>query len=207
MPEQRALPLKMVDGLTLSQDYRTVLRPGELVTDDRGLTRRLPRFFYEVASWQHAHDIMLAPSFGLYEFINTDVREAKVLRGFPRYVPCAVTLLAAHLAVLRAEVGTFVHVAANGGYRSPAHARSRGASVHHWGTAVDIYRIGDDYMDGREMIERYADLVREILPTVWVRPYGHGSGFVDDHLHLDLGFVVQVPHEAAGVNVHMPETM
>jgi hypothetical protein len=51
-----------------------------------------------------------------------DVREVEAMRTFPRYVPCAVALLATALEVFRAEVGTFVHIAANGGYRSPGHA-------------------------------------------------------------------------------------
>ena len=35
----------------------------------------------------------LSPSFALWEFIQTDVREAAPLRGFPRYVPCAITMI------------------------------------------------------------------------------------------------------------------
>ena len=86
----------------------------------------------------------LTPNFGLWEFIDVDVREAEPLRRFPRYVPCAVTLLARALERFRDHVGTFVHVAANGGYRSPAHALTAHASPHCWGTAANIYRIGDD---------------------------------------------------------------
>ena len=31
-----------------------------------------------------------------------------------------------------------------------------------------------------------------------MRPWGHGPGLSDDHLHLDLGYVTVVPREAAG---------
>jgi hypothetical protein len=71
--------------------------------------------------------------------------------------------------------------------------------MHCWGTAANIYRIGDDWLDTQETIETYAALVREVLPAAWVRPYGHAAGFADDHLHLDLGYTVTVPHAAAGV--------
>lgn len=198
MVEHSPLGLKIVDGLRLDAPYRDALRPGALMHDAKGRARRLPRYFFEVDSWKTAEGTQLAEGFSLYEFINTDVREAPVLRGFPRYVPCAVTVLATHLAILRRRVDTYVHVAANGGYRSPGHALGGGASLHHWGTAVNIYRIGDDYLEDEATIERYAELVRDALPTAWVRPFGHGVGFADDHLHLDLGYLYHVPREAEG---------
>jgi hypothetical protein len=194
-----ALGLKLVDGLDLADPLREALRPGEVLLDDRGQARRLPRFFYEVGSRRKAHAVEIAPEFRLIELLRTDVREAEPLRGYPRYVPCAIAHLAAALAVFRAHVGTYVHVAANGGYRSPGHALSRGASTHCWGTAANIYRIGDDWLDTEETIATYAALVREVLPAAWVRPYGHAVGFADDHLHLDLGYAVAVPREADGL--------
>jgi len=36
-----------------------------------------------------------------------------------------------------------------------------------------------------------------LLPFAWVRPYGHGLGHADDHLHLDLGYVTMVPNGAS----------
>lgn len=196
MVEHSSLGLKIVDGATLDASYQEVLRPGALVRDARGRTRRLPRYFYEIDSWKSAEATRLAEGFSLYEFVNTDVREAEMLRGFPRYVPCAVTVLATYLSILRRHVDTYVHVAANGGYRSPGHAVGDAVSLHHWGTAVNIYRIGDDYLEEASTIQRYAEIVREVLPTAWIRPYGHGPGFADDHLHLDLGFLYAVPREA-----------
>lgn len=204
MAETRRLPLRIVDGLRLPEAYRAVLRPGEILTDSEGRGRRLPRFFYEIDSWKTARQTQLAPDFRLHEFIQTDLHEARILHGFPRYVPCAVQLLAALLSVFRQRVGTYVHIAANGGYRSPAHAHARDASPHHWGTAVNIYRIGDDFLDSEETIERYADVVREVLPMAWTRPYGHTYGFADDQLHLDLGYVTVVPREAAGESNETP---
>lgn len=191
------LPLPVVDGLRLPRPYREALQPGGILRDAGGRSRRLPRFFYEVDSWQTALETPLSPHFMLWELIYVDVREAELLRTFPRYVPCAVTLMAAALEPFRAAVGTYVHVAANGGYRSPAHRLSTEATPHCWATAANIYRIGDDWLDTPETIERYNRIARETMSGVWARPYGTGRGFVDDQIHLDLGFVTLVPHGAA----------
>ena len=198
MPELERLGLKLVDATTLGDDLRAALRPDELLEDEAGRPRRLPRYFYEVGSKKKAEDVELAPGFHLIEFLRTDVREAEPLRGWPRYVPCAVVHLTAALAVFRQRVDTYVHVAANGGYRSPGHALTRHASPHCWGTAANLYRVGDDLLDSEETIERYAEIVRDVLPGAWVRPYGHAPGLADDHLHLDLGYTLAVPHDAPG---------
>ena len=193
-----ALPLRVVDGYALDPELRRALRPGELVADREGRLRRLPRFFYEVDSWQTARETYLSPHFALWEFISVDVREAEAHRGFPRYVPCAVTLLAAHLEVFRERVKTYVRITANGGYRTPAHAHSTHASPHCWGTAANIYRIGDEYLDDQEKIERFGAIATKALPALWARPYGRTVGLADDHLHLDLGYVTLVPRNAPG---------
>jgi hypothetical protein len=189
-------PLTVVDGLRLDKPLRDALMPGRTVLDDAGHERKLPRYFYEIPTWNIAMDLQLSPNFALWEFIQTDVREAAPLRGFPRYVPCAITLTALCLERFREAVGTYVYVAANGGYRSPRHAQSGNASPHCWGTAVNIYRIGDVYLDDREAIERYAALARQELPGAWTRPFGSLRGQTDDHLHLDFGFVVSSPRTA-----------
>ena len=191
-------PLRVVDGFRLPAAYRQALKPGALLVDEEGRGRRLPRFFYEVDSWLTATELELAPNFNLHELIQTDVREAPVLHGFPRYVPCALVLLAGALSIFRDRVGTLVHVAANGGYRSPAHGRSRAASTHCWGTAANIYQVGDELLDRPEVIEKYRQVAQQSLPHVYVRSYGHGPAFADDHLHLDLGYVTVVPRDAAG---------
>ncbi|HVL69520.1 MAG TPA: hypothetical protein VM364_19840 [Vicinamibacterales bacterium] len=191
-----SVPLPIVDGLTIGAPHRSLLMPGAVVRDPRGRARRLPRFFYVVDSWQTALATRLAPQFALWEFMDVDLYEPLPLRTFPRYVPCAVSVLAAHLQVLRTEVGQPVKIAANGGYRSPSHGRSRPESTHSWGTAVNIYRIGDEYVDDRETIERYGALAVSLLPAFRARPYGSERGGSDDHLHLDLGYVVSVPAEA-----------
>lgn len=190
------LPLPVVDAVELNPAHRAVLRPDEALQNEEGRLRRLPRFFYEVDSWQTAQQVMLSEHFSLWEFLTVDVRESELQRTFPRYIPCAVTALAAHLQVFREAVGTFVHIAANGGYRSPSHALSTHASTHCWGTAVNIYRVGDDFLDTEDKIERYARIARKSLPGWWVRPYGSEKGYADDHLHLDLGFLLLVPREA-----------
>jgi hypothetical protein len=187
------LKLPFVDGLELADQYRRALQPGEAVEDGHGFQRMLPRMFLRVDSWQTALDTQLTEHFALWELIGVDVREAAELRSFPRYVPCAVLLLAGALELLRREVGTYVHVAANGGYRSPAHALSRRASRHCWGTAANIFRIGDDDLDQQGTIERYAAIARQVIPGVWIRPYGSAEGQADDHLHIDIGYTTYEP--------------
>lgn len=196
-----SVPLSIVDALELPEEHRKVLRPGEAVVDPAGVPRRLPRYFYGVASWEEALAVELAPHFGLWELLDVDFREVGTMRRFPRYVPCAITLLAAHLEVLRQKLGTVVRIAANGGYRSPAHALSAAPTPHAWGTAANIYRIGDDLMDREDRIEKYTNVVRRALPGVWTRPYGTGPGDAFDHVHLDLGFVALEPNPAPGDDV------
>lgn len=192
-------PLPVVDGLMLEPELRALLRPAELLRDRDGKLRRLPRYFYEVPNWDVALETRLAPNFEVWEFLNVDVREDERLRsGWPRYLPCAVTMLASFLELFRREVNTYVHLAANGGYRSPSHRLSSLASTHSWGTAANIYRVGDDWLDDERTIRRYARVVEKLMPGVYVRPFGHAAGEADDHLHLDLGYTVVVPHGSAG---------
>ena len=187
------LPLPLVPADALPLEVKQALRPGETLRDRSGFAHALPASFLRVDSWNLAQETLLTPHFCLSELIGVDVREAPVVRSFPRYVPCAILLLAAALELFRLETGTYVHVAANGGYRSPGHALSRHASRHCWGTAANIYRIGDTYLDGREEIEKYAAIARRVIPGVWVRPYGERDGEADDHLHIDIGYTVFDP--------------
>ena len=191
-------PLRLVDGRRLERRLRDVLLPGGILCDHGGQARVLPRYFYEVTSWEEARDTYLTPHFSVSEFIHTDVREAPALRIFPRYIPCATALLALALEQLRNAVGSYVYIGANGGYCSPRHARIGGASPHCWGTAANIYRVGDTYLDSHDTIERFANIARSVLPTAWTRPLGPADAYTDDHLHLDLGYVVTVPREAPG---------
>ena len=189
----RALPLSIVDGLTLADAHRSLLRPDEVVSCPDGVPRRLPRYFFKVDSWAQALEMRLTDNFSLWEFIDVDLYEPDLLRQYPRYVPCAVTLLAAHLEIFRSAVSGTVHISANGGYRSPAHRRSTPGSPHAWATAANIYRIGGDYMDTRERIEKMNGLVARLMPGVWTRPYGSTAGTVDDHIHIDLGYALTTP--------------
>jgi hypothetical protein len=191
-----SLPLRIVDGRRLEKKYRDALRPGGVLSDVNGQGHALPRYFYEVPSWDAAMRLQLSQHFALWEFIHTDVHEAAALRSFPRYVPCAITLLALALEQFREAVRSFVHIAANGGYRSPGHALTVHATPHAWGTAVNIYRIGDILLDEREALEHYAGLAYRSMPGVYVRPFGKRAGFTDDHLHLDFGYVTAVPRGA-----------
>jgi hypothetical protein len=192
-PQGRGLPLRVVDGRRLEKRYRDVLRPGGMLSDSQGRMHLLPRYFYEVPSWDVARSVQLSEHFALWEFIHTDVHEAEALRTFPRYVPCAISLLALCLEPFRDAVDGYVHIAANGGYRSPSHSLSLYATPHSWGTAVNLYCIGDTRLDEREALERYAMLAYKTMPGVYVRPFGGAPGFTDDHLHLDFGYVNAEP--------------
>ncbi|MCC2673227.1 MAG: Peptidase [Ramlibacter sp.] len=187
------LPLPLVTADALPPDIREVLRPGATLQDRTGAAHVLPSSFLRVDSWGEALETALTPHFKLWELLGVDVREAPAMRAFPRYIPCTIVLLASALELFRLEAGAPVHVAANGGYRSPGHALTRHASRHCWGTAANIYRIGDTYLDTREEIEKYAAIARGAIPGVWVRPYGAGDGEADDHLHLDIGYTLFDP--------------
>ena len=187
------LPLPLVDGCELDEKLRAALQPGEWMEDRSGVAHQLPRWFYEVDSWDTATRTPVAEHFTLHEFMGVDVRESDVVRLFPRYIPTTVTLLAANLELLRQSVGTYVWIAANGGYRSPSHRLTDHASPHCWGTAANIYRVGDEWLDTQERIERFAAVARRVAPGLWLRPYGHEKGFADDHLHVDIGYTRQTP--------------
>jgi len=186
--------LRIIDGQRLPVEVRSALMPGGTLRDGFGHARELPRFFYEVPSWEVALQTRFTPNLSLWEFIQTDLREAPALQDYPRYIPCAVTLLAIALQRFRDSIGSSIHIAANGGFRSAHHSLTCRASLHCWGTAADIYKIGDTYLDTAEKIEKYASLAREALPGAWTHPVGHGAEETDDHLHVDLGYVVSVPH-------------
>ena len=89
-------PLPIVDGLELPPRHRELLNPGGLLIGRDGERHRLPRYFYEIDSWDRALAIELSPHFGLWEFIDVDVREQAPLRIFPRYVPTAVSMFSCH---------------------------------------------------------------------------------------------------------------
>jgi hypothetical protein len=190
--------LQAVDGLKLPADYSALLRPGVGETDSRGNVHHLPRFFYEISSWQQAHEVRLAPHFKLAELMLVDCREASLLLSqFPHYVPCAIVLLARFLEDFRREVDAPVFISANGGYRSPAHQIGGAKSIHAWGTAANIYRVGDTFLDNPKSIERYGAIAASLSPAVFVRPFGPEPGQTDDHLHIDLGFASLTPRESS----------
>lgn len=190
--------LHAVDGFDLPQDYRVLLRPGEAETDFQGNIHRLPRFFYEIGSWQEAHEIRAASHFTLAELMLVDCRETRLLLSqFPHYVPCAIVLLARFLEDFRREVDAPVFISANGGYRSPAHQIGGAKSIHAWGTAANIYRIGDIFLSDAKSIEKFGSIAASLSPAVVARPFGRQRGQTDDHLHIDLGFVSLTPRECS----------
>src|SRR5438034_714103 len=166
-----AQQIKVVDAFDLDDELRTLLKPGEMVRDGQGRRHRLPRYFYEIPSHDAAVQIRLTPHFGLNEFILVDLKEAPRLQQFPLYIPCAVRLLAFFLEQFRTAAGASVHVAVNGGYRSPAHKMSINATAHMWGTAADVYRIGGTIVKSKELIDRFNDLAEELSDDVMVMPY------------------------------------
>jgi Peptidase M15 len=190
--------LRPIDGLRLAEEYRALLRPGESETGANGTVHRLPRFFYEIGSWEEAHEIRLAPHFTLAELMLVDCREARVLLSrFPHYVPCAIVLLARLLEDFRHEVDAPVFISANGGYRSPAHQIGGAKSIHAWGTAANIYRVGDTFLSDAKSIEKYRAIAASLGPAVFVRPFGREYGKTDDHLHIDLGYASLTPRECS----------
>ncbi len=198
--------LKVVDAFDLDDELRALLRPGEMVRDAQGRRHRLPRYFYEVGSHDEATSFPLTPHFGMNEFVLVDLKEAQRLQDFPRYVPCAVRVLAFYLEQFRAAAGASVHIAVNGGYRSPSHKLSLNATPHMWGTAADIYRIGTNILKTKESIERYNDLAEDLSDDVDVLPYGPIIGKnADDHVHLDLGYITVIPREISEDRMEMPQ--
>src|SRR5947207_7432966 len=186
--------LKVVDACDLDDELRKILKPGEMVEDAQHRRHRLPRYFYEVPSHEMATETRITPHFGLNEFILVDLKEAPRLQEWPRYVPCAVRVLAFYLEQFRNAAGASVHVTVNGGYRSPAHGMSFDASTHMWGTAVDIYRIGSTILKTQESIEKYNAIAEELSDDIRVLPYGHVTNtMADDHVHVDLGYIIQIP--------------
>ena len=205
-PPVEAAGLKVVDAFDLDDELRGILKPGEMLRDAHGRRHRLPRYFYEVPSHEMAMATRLTPHFGLNEFILTDLREASRLHDYPRYVPCAVRVLAFYLEQFRAACGASVHVAVNGAYRSPGHKLSTQATPHMWGTAADIFRIGSAILKTREAIEKYNAIAEELSEDVTVLPYGHVTGInADDHVHLDLGYITLIPREISEDRMEQPQ--
>lgn len=206
MPEPDAVQgLKIVDAFDLDDGLRSILRPGEMVRDHEGRRHRLPRYFYEVPSREEATGIRLAPNFRLNEFMQIDIRETSRLQEYPRYIPCAVRVLAFYLQRVRETIGLSMHVAVNGGYRSPAHRMATSATCHMWGTAVDVYRVGTTILREEDSITKYNRIAEEVSDDLRASPYGHTPGFADDHIHLDLGYVIVTPREISEDRMEVPQ--
>jgi hypothetical protein len=197
--------LKVVDAFDLDAELRSLLRPAEMAEDRDGRQHRLPRYFYEIPTHEAARQIRLTPHFGLNEFLLVDLKEAPRIRSYPRYVPCAVRTLAFYLERLREVTSASLHIAVNGGYRSPAHKLSPGATPHMWGTAVDLYRIGNVVLRDQAAIETYNRVAEEMSDELYVMPFGHEVGRADDHMHLDLGYLMLVPREISEDRLESPQ--
>jgi hypothetical protein len=198
--------LKVVDAFDLDDELRSILKPGEMVRDTQGRRHRLPRYFYEIPSHEAAMSTRLTPHFAINEFTLNDLKEAARLQHYPRYVPCATRLLAFYLEQFRSACGASVHIAVNGGYRSPSHKLAHNATPHMWGTAADVYRIGSNILKTKEIIDKYNEVAEDLSEDVNVLPYGHVTGRdADDHVHLDLGYVTLVPREISEDRMEQPQ--
>lgn len=198
--------LKVVDAFDLDDELRSLLKPGEMLRDDQGRRHRLPRYFYEIPSHEFALATRLSPHFAMNELALNDLREAPRLQQWPRYIPCAVRVLAFYLEQFRHAAGASVHIAVNGGYRSPSHKLSQYASLHMWGTAADIYRIGSTILKSKEAIEKYNEIAEDVSEEIHVLPYGHDADKnADDHVHLDLGYITLVPREISDDRMEQPQ--
>jgi hypothetical protein len=100
----------------------------------------------------------------------------------------------------RREVDAPVFISANGGYRSPAHQIGGARSIHAWGTAANIYRVGDTFLNEVKSIRKYGAIAASLSPAVFVRPFGSERGQTGDHLHIDLGFASLTPRECSDAN-------
>jgi hypothetical protein len=115
-------------------------------------------------------------------------------------------VLAFYLEQFRKDAGGSVHIAVNGGYRSPSHKMSEYATPHMWGTAADIYRIGSTILKGKETIEKYNGVAEDSSDDLHVLPYGHVTGLnADDHVHLDLGYITVIPREISEDRMEVPQ--
>jgi hypothetical protein len=198
--------LKVVDAFDLDDELRSLLRPGEMVRDVQGRRHRLPRYFYEVESHEAGVKTRLTSHFGINEFTLVDLKEAPRLQQYPRYVPCAVRLLAFYLEQFRSTVNSSVHIAVNGAYRSPAHKLSLNATPHMWGTAADVYRIGTNILKTKDMIEKFNEVAEDLSEDISVLPYGHVTGKnADDHVHIDLGYITLIPREISEDRMEQPQ--
>lgn len=198
--------IKVVDAFDLDDELRSLLKPGEMVKDAEGRRHRLPRYFYEIPSHEEAIRIRFSPHFGLNELTLVDLKEAPRLQQFPRYVPCAVRVLAFYLEQFRREAGASVHIAVNGGYRSPSHKLSLTGTPHMWATAADVYRIGTTILKGKDTIGKYNAIAEDLSDDIHILPYGHVTGAnADDHVHIDLGYVTVIPRAISEDRMEVPQ--
>ena len=99
-----------------------------------------------------------------------------------------------------------MHIAVNGGYRSPSHKLSQTATPHMWATAADVYRIGTTILKTKEAIEKYNGIAEDLSDDIHVLPYGHVTGLnADDHVHLDLGYITVIPREISEDRMEVPQ--
>ena len=197
-------PLPIVDGLELDAPVRSLLMPGVPVRDSHARLRRLPRFFYAVESWNVALETQADAAFrdvGVHGRRSVRAGAAAPVsratcrapsRRSPRISRCCASRSARRFtSPPTADID-----------RRRTASRSPG-SPHCWGTAANIYRIGDR-VSRRARRDRKVRGARDRSAAGAARAAVRaGPGCVDDHVHLDLGYVTAVPADAAGEEVLM----
>src|ERR1043166_4604795 len=82
-------------------------------------------------------------------------------------------------------------------YRLPAKRIGGAKSIHAWGTAANIYRVGDTFLSDAKSIGKYCAVAASLSPAVLVRSFGRDKGQTSDHLHIDLGYAGLTPRESS----------
>ncbi len=170
---------------------RSLLRPGEMVRDAAGTAASPSALLLRSSlATRRRRRSSLTPHFASTSSSSSTSRRRSRLQDYPRYVPCAVRILAFYLERFREAFGASLHIAVNGGYRSPAHKLYAPASLAHVGnrrptsTAIGTSILNDQESDRAATGKR----PRRSADELNVLPYGHDVGKADDHLHFDLGY-------------------
>ena len=151
------------------------------MTAEDGALHHLPRFFFEVPSWEEAHRCA-SRSLCLSELI-TSIRAKPICSCTPpSLVPCAILALA-RISRFPPRNGRAGVYHANGGYRLLPTGQSRRV-LHNWGTARTFIASGDIYLNDEKSITRHASIARRSA-----RRFLSGPKDGDDHLQVDLGYL------------------
>ena len=124
--------------------------PGGTLCDHAGRARVLPRYFYEMPTWEQARARICPPLHALGIHPDRRSRGGPAPR-FPAVRPVRNDSAGVRLEQLREAVGTYVHIAANGGYCSPRHSERarRPAQLGH----------GGQHLSNRRHVSRHPEAI------------------------------------------------